>query len=323
VSAGRAGQLLALGLALLACRARPIAPAAVPAALDPRDEIVVLGRRVPLGTLVVPWFVPGGHDAHDTRATSAGGALGLRYRPERRASTPALAARVAREGWTPALLAEQVDLFVIHYDACGTSAACFRTLQEERGLSAHFLLDVDGTLYQTLDLAEEAWHARAANPRSIGVEVAHVGAYPCGAPSPADAWYARDARGTRLVVPDPWARTIRTPGFAGRPARPEPIVGPIHGADYLQYDFTLEQYAALAKLAAGLARIFPRIALDAPRGRDGSLRTDALTDAEEAAFHGILGHFHLQEDKRDPGPAFDWERFLAAARGVAAPVTAP
>ena len=42
----------------------------------------------------------------------------------------------------------------------------------------------------------------------------------------------------------------------------------------------------------------------------GRVRMDALTDAEEAEFSGILGHYHLQTNKLDPGPAFDWERFL-------------
>ena len=29
---------------------------------------------------------------------------------------------------------------------------------------------------------------------------------------------------------------------------------------------------------------------------------------------GILGHFHVQTNKNDPGPAFDWEPFLARVR---------
>jgi len=317
VSGRRARSLCVLAL-LSACRVVPRVPAPVVPESAVGDEFVVRGERFAIGTPVVLWFEPGGYDAYDTRSPREGSAVGLRYRPQRRAQDPALAERVAREGWTLDLLREEVDLFVVHYDACGTSAACFETLQEERGLSVHFLLDVDGTLYQTLDLAEEAWHARAANPRSIGVEVAHVGAFPPGEPSPADPWYVRDEEGTRLVIPERWARTIRTPGFAGRPARPEPVVGPIHGVDYLQYDFTEEQYASLAKLAAALSRIFPRIALDVPRAADGSVRTDALADEEEVAFHGIVGHYHLQDDKRDPGPAFDWERFLGDAHRLAA-----
>ena len=54
-----------------------------------------------------------------------------------------------------------------------------RRLHDRRGLSVHFLLDVDGTLYQTLDLRERAWHAgesffrgrRCCNDFSIGIEL--------------------------------------------------------------------------------------------------------------------------------------------------------
>ena len=31
-------------------------------------------------------------------------------------------------------------------------------------------------------------------------------------------------------------------------------------------------------------------------------------------FHGILGHYHIQENKTDPGPALDWNRLIAEAR---------
>ena len=40
------------------------------------------------------------------------------------------------------------------------------------------MLDLDGTIYQTLDLKEGAWHATVANGRSIGIEIANIGAYP-------------------------------------------------------------------------------------------------------------------------------------------------
>jgi N-acetyl-anhydromuramyl-L-alanine amidase AmpD len=42
-----------------------------------------------------------------------------------------------------------------------------------------------------------------------------------------------------------------------------------------------------------------------------------LSDEEFSAFGGILGHFHVQRNKTDPGPAFDWERVLQRAREVA------
>jgi N-acetyl-anhydromuramyl-L-alanine amidase AmpD len=58
----------------------------------------------------------------------------------------------------------------------------------------HFLLDVDGTIYQTLDLHEKAFHATYANDFSIGVEIAHPGAWK----QPMNAtWRAGTARTTR------------------------------------------------------------------------------------------------------------------------------
>ena len=49
------------------------------------------------------------------------------------------------------MLQQVVDQFVIHFDVCGTSRRCFEVLQDKRGLSVHFMLDIDGTIYQTLD----------------------------------------------------------------------------------------------------------------------------------------------------------------------------
>jgi N-acetylmuramoyl-L-alanine amidase len=107
---------------------------------------------------------------------------------------------------------------------------------------------------------------------------------------------------------------VRTPGFVGRPARDELVRGTIQGDDLVQYDFTPEQYASLVKLAAVLCREFPAIRPDAPRDASGKVREAALSDEEWREFQGILGHFHVQTNKNDPGPAFDWERFLTAVR---------
>ncbi|MFZ5494578.1 MAG: hypothetical protein ACOZE5_04495 [Verrucomicrobiota bacterium] len=108
---------------------------------------------------------------------------------------------------------------------------------------------------------------------------------------------------------------LLAPGYHGRPQRPAPVRGRIHGQELVQYDFTPEQYAALIKLtAAPLHRVFPRIALDYPRDRRGRLLTDRLPAAQQAGFRGVLGHFHLQENKVDPGPAFQWDPVITGAR---------
>ncbi len=281
---------------MLLAGCRSYSPRAIPG-----DEIVVAGERFHTGTRVVTWHEPGGYNAYAGRAA---------LRPR------AFAKDEMRPEWTVRRLRKGVDQFVLHYDACGLSKVCFDVLHA-RGLSVHFLLDVDGTIYQTLDLQERALHATTSNDRSIGIEIANIGAYPPDAAQPLERWYRRDAAtgGAVLTVPaaikDP---RILTPNFVGRPARGEAIGGSIHGQSLRQYDLTPEQYAALTKLTAALCAIFPRLRCDFPRDADGEPITRKLPDEKLARYRGILGHYHLQQNKVDPGPAFQWKRFIAAVR---------
>jgi len=311
----RTGRLLLAGALLLpaGCELTPVpdaadhaAPAA--AAEGPGHHILVAGERVDVGTPVVLFSDPGGFDAYVPGPVFASeGPAGLRYTPGRAWAAP---------GTRPdgSLLAQGLHQLVLHYDACGFSQRCFRLLQDERVLSAHFLLDVDGTLYQTLDLADQAWHGRSTNATSIGIELAHIGAYPAGegAPDPYNKrrWYVPDDGRLRLEIPAELGPThIRTPGpfFA---ARPTPVTGSLHGQALEQADFTPQQYAALVKLCVVLRRLFPRIALELPRDAQGRLETGVLPPERLAAFCGILGHWHVTIERIDPGPAFDWERLL-------------
>jgi N-acetyl-anhydromuramyl-L-alanine amidase AmpD len=279
--------VLAAGVLLAGCRAASAPPIGL---RPPSDEIVVCGQRFHIGTPVVTWDQFPGYGFYGKDPCFVGGPHEL-----------------------DALRAE-VDQFVLHYDVCGVSKTCYQVLLE-RKLSVHFLLDVDGTLYQTLDLAERAWHATKSNARSIGVEIANLGAYPPGKGAILDTWYAQDADGPYLTPP---ARLgdggVRTAGFVARPARWQKVAGEVQQEQLEQYDFTLEQYAALEKLAAGLCRVFPLIQPDAPRAEDGTVANSVLSDAAWKDFHGILGHYHVQQNKTDPGPAFDWESFLSVVR---------
>ena len=84
--------------------------------------------------------------------------------------------------------------FVTHWDVCLNSSSCFRVL-EQRGISIHFGLDNDGTIYQWLDLQHAAWHAggRAWNHDSIGVEMSN--AYDLKWQS----WYEKKGFGARPI----------------------------------------------------------------------------------------------------------------------------
>jgi len=274
---------------------------------------------------VVLWTDAGGYDAYSPelafpQTPPSEPPQGLRFAPGRQRAD----GRMVTISAGLAAGQEVVDQLVLHFDAAGTSRRCFRILHDVRKLSSHFLLDLDGTIYQTLDLAETAWHARSANPRSVGIEIANIGAYPPGETGPIDEWYVVDEQGVRIRIPAELGDGgVRVVDFVGRPARPQLVHGAIQGQELVQYDFTPEQLLSLGRLAAGITRAFPRIGLDAPRSTEGEekgeVRREALSEAQLASFRGILGHYHVSADKVDPGPAFDWEAFfvrLARERAI-------
>jgi N-acetyl-anhydromuramyl-L-alanine amidase AmpD len=281
---------------------------------DAHDAIVIAGERFSIGAPVVLWSDPDGYSAYSTTAffdsePRADGPAGLRYLPGRKVDGVDVPEPTLDE------LKQVIDQFVLHFDVCGVSRQCFKVLQDIRGLSVHFMLDIDGTLYQTLDLRETAWHARQANPRSIGVEIANMGGYAPAHGSALDTWYVQDDQGWRIQIPERLGDGgVRSADFIGRPARPERIQGVVQGEAFEQFDFTPQQYDTLEKLAAMLCRVLPRIEPDAPRDEHGRVRTDALSPEEFEDFHGILGHLHVTREKNDPGPALDWEKLLNGVR---------
>jgi N-acetyl-anhydromuramyl-L-alanine amidase AmpD len=304
-----------------------------PGTFAPRkgDEIVVAGRFVHTGTPVVLWMDPGGYDAYrvdrrfspldtadwkDTQAEVKGMNSPNRYSLRRDHLTTNELERVRGGGWDLPLLQKVVDQFVLHFDVCGVSRQCFNVLQDHRDLSVHFMLDLDGTIYQTLDLKERAWHATISNDRSVGIEIANMGDYPPGESRPLDEWYSRDANGqTRITIPARYGDGgIRTPGFVGHPARPDPVPGRIQGQDLIQYDFTPQQYQALIHLTATLCKVFPKIRCDYPRDAAGKLIPQKLPDDQLAAYEGVMGHYHIQTNKTDPGPALQWDYVIDGAR---------
>ena len=60
--------------------------------------------------------------------------------------------------------------------------------------------------------------------------------------------------------------------------------------------------------------MFPKIACDYPRDPAGNLVPKKLPDEALKAYGGVLGHYHVQTNKTDPGPAFDWDRVINGAR---------
>jgi N-acetylmuramoyl-L-alanine amidase len=331
------GRLRQLRLVPMACLAAAFLVGCQTAprtgAFEPRrgDEIVVAGQFVHTGTPVVLWMDAGGYDAyrverrfspieksdweHSTEEVEDLKSPN-RFNMRRVGLTDDEIERIRGGGWDLPLLQKVVDQFVIHFDVCGVSRQCFKVLHDHRDLSVHFMLDLDGTIYQTLDLKERAWHATTSNNRSVGIEIANMGAYSSEESKALEDWYAIDGDGkVRITIPKQLGDGgIRTKGFVGHPARAELIRGTIQGEELVQYDFTPEQYQALIKLTATLCKVFPKIKCDYPHDSNGKLTPQKLSDEELQRYQGVLGHFHVQTNKTDPGPAFQWNTVIGGTR---------
>jgi PBP4 family serine-type D-alanyl-D-alanine carboxypeptidase len=299
------------------------------------NEIMVSGQLFDIGTPVVLWTDPGGFDAYRTErrfapwdeASFEATTRAATTRPKEiqikspnrldyrwKVLTPE-ELEIARGGMPLKMVQDKVDQFVIHYDVAGTSANCFKVLHDSRGLSVQFMLDIDGTIYQSCDLREACWQATKANHRGIGIEIANMGSYSSGESPLYKRWYGKDENGKPFIkVPDSLKKYIRTPNFVGHPARDEMIVGEVQGRKQRQYDYTPQQYAALIKLTAGLCTVLPKIECDYPRDENGNLINHALSDEQWKNYHGVLGHYHVQTNKSDPGPAFQWDYVIDNAR---------
>lgn len=329
--------------------------AATSARSQTNDEIIVCGERFHTGVPIVLWTDQGGYDFHYTTAAVGTPEERKPTRVRKMPLTDEDIAKVGREGWTPEFLRQNVDQFVIHYSVDPTSRDTFNTLVK-RHLAVQFMLDLDGTIYQTMDAQEEAAHATKANGRSVGIEIANLGARNSADMAQLHEWYKKDASGQTVIQvptqiekdghPTPYTSGIRTKDFHGKPARPQPIKGIIQGKEYQQYDFTPQQYNALTHLTAALCTAFPKITCDYPRQKrsfgnptlqmvkdgpashsnalaafnePGILIPHALPPEQYDGYQGVLGHYHVQLDKQDPGPAFQWDTVIQGARKLMTP----
>ena len=244
-----------------------------------KGVIIIANQRIPVEADVVTWETSGWNARiEQCIATKSKANPFPECRPMRRWS---YRPKLAGMGDKPSLAGAQAVIrqFVIHHDGVENSDSCFHVLHNERNLSCHFLLDWDGTIYQTLDLAFAAWHAAAWNPHSIGIELANRG--------DAKAW------------PDYYGRIAHR-----GPARERRAIQ-INRAKILSYDFTPAQKASFGKLALALQRVLPNLPLEFPQASPGVPLWGTLPQIDSHAFAGYVGHYHLTEQKWDPGP-FDF-----------------
>lgn len=164
-----------------------------------------------------------------------------------------------------------VNLFVLHWDVCPSSKVCCEALKQ-RGLSVHLMLDADGTVYQALDLQTvAAYHCAGSNARSVGVEI-------CNPVTP--------AKGSARPV-------VQSHGING-------------GKSFSHLDFFDAQKVRTVELAEAVC-----VALNIPRKLPGTLEVPRQKLLAASAFQGVCGHYHMSDQKSDPGLTL-WPAFKAA-----------
>jgi hypothetical protein len=160
--------------------------------------------------------------------------------------------------------------FISHWDVCFNSHSCFDVLNR-RGLSVHFMIDNDGTIYQAMDPQYVAWHAKGSNFSSIGVEIANA-YYPKYA-----NWYAKNGFPERPLV-----EGLEVHGQ---------VLAPFTGF----YDVQVEAYTALAEAL----HIAYNIPLETPTNSDGSPLMTVDPVAAKGNYSVYLNHLHVSPRKTD------------------------
>ena len=257
-------------------------------------KIIVANTEFEIDAKVVRWFEGPLLNAHIDACTGPGaercngptpfGDKAKNRAPNRFRARPALR-KYGRKAQDIPLKAAQsvITQFVLHHDGCPNAKTTFTVLHNERGLSCHFLLDNDGTLYQTLDLAFMAFHAAGFNAKSIGIEMCNRG----------------DAK--------KWPTYYSKKGV-----QRETTTVRIHGHIYKCFRFTPAQHETMRALAKGLQRALPNVPLEYPQDSPGHQSWTVIDNAQR--FAGYLGHYHTTKRKWDPG-AFDFKEFCESARG--------
>ena len=164
------------------------------------------------------------------------------------------------------------SFFVNHWDVCLSSESCARVLNN-RGISVHFSIDNDGTIYQLLDTQHGAWHAgnKKANRSSVGVEISN-------------AYYLKH---------QPW---YVENGFGERPIQSD---GQVHGGTLDDFTwFYPEQIAALKALWAAMNAGL-EIPLEYPKNASGELCTTVHNECAKSTFRGFCNHYNITKRKID------------------------
>lgn len=166
----------------------------------------------------------------------------------------------------------KIRYFVNHWDVCLNSKSCQDVLNR-RGVSVHFLIDNDGTIYQTMDMQHAAWHAGSSrtNRPSVGVEISNA-YYPRY-----QDWYVKNGFGERPLIEDAWVHGSKLDPFTGF------------------YPVQLDALKSLWRAIHGATGI----PYEAPTNQFGKTSTKYEQNVAYGDFEGFVSHYHVSKNKID------------------------
>jgi len=165
------------------------------------------------------------------------------------------------------------SMFVNHWDVCLSAESCAKVLNR-RGISVHFCIDNDGTIYQLLDTQHGAWHAGNSygNKNGIGVEIsnAYYTKY--------QDWYVKNGFGERPVQEHAWVHGRKLDPFL---------------------DFYPVQVKALQALWYAIHKGIG-IPLEYPKhSKTGYVETSTHRSCYRGGFKGFCNHYNFTRNKID------------------------
>ena len=161
-------------------------------------------------------------------------------------------------------------MFVSHWDVCLNADSCYRVLRK-RGLSIHFTIDNDGTIFQYLDMNHIAYHCGKHNPTTVGVEISNA-YYP-----KYQSWYKRNGFGERDLVEG----------------------ATCHGKSMKPFmDFYPAQVDALKALMKACHKALD-IPLECPLDKNGDTLYAVDPKAVKNRFNGFVSHLNISRNKID------------------------
>jgi N-acetyl-anhydromuramyl-L-alanine amidase AmpD len=200
-----------------------------------------------------------------------------------------------------------IDWIVIHYTANGSGRGVLSWFKNPSArVSAHYVLDRDGTIYQLVRDEDTAWHAGLVARSGLSDEEN-------ANRRERDSKLSPNRRGIGIEVVN-WGQ-LRRDGdnyFTWFDNWTTPYKGEVVTArGYYWAAYTEQQYDKLISLVSFLRKKY-EVPVQFPAHGAGTYNAE-ISDLQN--FRGLLGHEAIDDTKIDPGGAFDWERLRQGLQG--------